>query len=228
MKNSMREAEQAKCPYALRAGLQPPPPRVAALPIDKRGYPIPYFVGENNGELDFRVTNAKHVASCIKQDLCWVCGQRLFEEKVFVIGPMCSINRVSSEPPSHRECAIWSAVNCPFLSKPHMVRREDGMPDWSQNKVGGSPIKRNPGVTLVWYTKSFRVIRVGKGILWNLASPFRWEWFCEGRTATREEVMFSIQSGFPILEAEAEKQGRDAIVQLKKDTLASLRYLPRV
>jgi hypothetical protein len=40
----------------------------------------------------------------------------LFWRWSFVVGPMCGINRNSAEPPSHKECAQWSARNCPFLS----------------------------------------------------------------------------------------------------------------
>lgn len=28
----------------------------------------------------------------------------------FVVGPMCELNRISGEPPSHRECAEFSAA----------------------------------------------------------------------------------------------------------------------
>jgi hypothetical protein len=207
--------------------LTPPPPRIAALPVDERGYPIPCFVGHNKGVLDFRVANTDHIVACVRKNLCWVCGQKLFEEKVFVIGPMCAINRVSSEPPSHRECAVWSAQNCPFLTKPHMKRREDGMPDWLENNAPGIPLARNPGVSLVWYTKRFDVIHVGRGVLWKLGNPFRWEWFSEGRPAIREEVVRSIESGYHNLTEEAEKEGPAAIAELKRATLEHLRYLPR-
>ena len=62
----------------------------------------------------------------MREKRCWVCGDPLGVHLTFPIGPMCALNRTISEPPSHHECASWSARNCPFLSRPHMVRREDG------------------------------------------------------------------------------------------------------
>lgn len=218
--------DDMKCPYQVRPELTRIPERMKTLPIDPRGYPIPFFVGSLDGVRDFRVTEAKSVVACIKKDLCWVCGQKLFREKVFVIGPMCSINRISSEPPSHRECAVWSAVNCPFLARPYAKRRPDGMPEWDQGTHGAISLRRNPGVTLVWYTRSFRMMKLPKGILWQVGEPFRWEWYAMGKTATRAQVVESIDSGYPLLLEQAAKDGPDAILELVRLRAISLRYIP--
>jgi hypothetical protein len=68
---------------------------------------------------------------------------------------MCAILRISGEPPSHRECAEFSARACPFLSRPDMVRREDRLPDAA--KFNPLMLERNPGVAMVWITLSYTV-----------------------------------------------------------------------
>src|SRR5262245_3833667 len=99
------------------------PGRIRWLPIDARGFPVPWFVawfkdGEQVepgvGLPDFRVADANKMRSALKLRLCWVCGKRLGRHLAFTIGPMCAINRTMSEPPSHYECARFAAQACPF------------------------------------------------------------------------------------------------------------------
>lgn len=192
------------------------PPRIAKLPVSDRGFPIPFFAEEVNGVRDFRVVSAIRMAHAVRNDLCWVCGERLGTYKAFVIGPMCAINRTISDPPSHRDCAIFSAKNCPFLSSPLAKRRTAGLPENGQD-APGIAIKRNPGVASVWITRSYSTFRPqagNAGMLFSLGEPSEVLWFCEGRTATREEVANSIQTGLPILMGEAQKQGTRAVVAL--------------
>ena len=146
-----RRKQMGVCPvdHQLRHDIAEPPRFMCPLPIDKRGYPVPAFVEWINGEPEFRAMNPRFLVKAINQRLCWTCGQPLYGEEVFVIGPMCAVNRISSEPPSHRECALYAALNCPFLSKPQMVRRKDGLPGDFGKNAAGVMIERNPGVTLL-------------------------------------------------------------------------------
>ena len=109
----------------------PMPPRVAVLPVNKAGYPVPWFVDRDadvNGQPDFRYADPRKLDRAIAYSLCWVCGQRRGVHASFVIGPMCSVNRVSAEPPCHLDCAIYSARACPFVANRKMVRRDRQMP----------------------------------------------------------------------------------------------------
>lgn len=216
----------------LRHDVQEPPKFMQNLPVDKRGYPVPWFVQWIDGEPEFRVMNRAKLFAAINHKLCWVCGSPLFEEKVFVIGPMCSVNRVSSEPPSHRECAEYSARNCPFLSRPNMVRRKDGL---EIKPAPGMMIERNPGVTLLWFTRRYSVFnsphipgKANSGILFELGRAFKTEWYCQGRPATRAEVLESIESGLPILRnAAAEHDGPTGEMLLEKQITDAMRLVPR-
>lgn len=154
----------------------------------------------------------------VREKLCWVCGQRLGVNLCFVAGPMCGINRTSSEPPSHVECAQWSARNCPFLSNPQMVRREDEEINNAvlRDNAAGFAITRNPGVAMLWKTRQYEVFKTENGgRLIQMGEPESVEWFAFGRPATREEVLQSIESGLPNLEAIArmERGGMEALAK---------------
>ena len=222
----------AQCP--LRHDITAPPKFMQNLPIDKRGYPVPWFVDWINGEPEFRAMDARKFARAIVERLCWTCGHKLFGEEVFVIGPMCAVNRISAEPPSHRQCAEYSAVNCPFLSKPHMVRREDENFNSVKRQGAGVMIERNPGVTLLWYTRSHRLQQIrgqgvaNDGILFQIGRPLKTEWYAHGRKATRKEVLEAIESGLPILrEVAAKHDGPEGMMLLENQINTAMRLVPR-
>jgi len=188
----------------LRAGLPPLPPKMRGLPIDKRGFPVPFFVAMVNGEPDHRVVEPRALQTCVRQNRCWICGNTLGAYKAFVLGPMCAINRISAEPPCHLECAQYAATACPFLTRPHAKRREAGMPE-ERSAPGGIMLTRNPGVCLVWVTKSFRPMRAQGGIVFQIGDADSMHWYAEGRAAVREEIEESISGGLPHLVEMAHK-----------------------
>src|SRR5262245_56582120 len=146
----------------------PLPKRMQHLPINERGYPVPWFVAwldaagkraePGTGTPDFRVVDTPKVGDAIRNKRCWLCGGPLGKYMSFVIGPMCAVNRVSSEPPCHHDCARYAVEACPFLTQPRMRRNKEDMPDGHEHP-GGIMIERNPGVTLIWTTFSYRVVR---------------------------------------------------------------------
>lgn len=213
----------------LRPDLPPLPERMRHLPIDSRGFPIPFFVHiDEDGTPDFRVVGKGKIRTCVYEKRCWLCGDKLGRYMAFVIGSMCCINRISAEPPCHKECAVFSAQACPFLSRPHMRRRENALPP-ERVEAAGNGIDRNPGVVLVWITTGYRASNAQQGnpgVLFELGDPEEVLWFAEGRAATHDEVVASIDSGFPILLNEAKKQGPKAVEQLMDLANASMQYLP--
>lgn len=191
-----------ECPHCAkrRTDLPPLPERISRLPVGKNGYPIPYFVAEVNGSReDFRIADPDKVKKCIMREKCWVCGEPTGVHLAFVIGPMCIINRLSADPFMHVECAEWSVKACPFLLRPNMVRREDELTQEAEQNVSGLMIKRNPGVTAIWICRQYTVEVDNKGYLFRLQGPDTITWWREGRTATRSEILISIDSGLPFL-----------------------------
>jgi hypothetical protein len=189
----------------LREGLPPVPLRMRGLPLDERGYPVPYFVEWIDGKPDFRVTSQVKRVDCWRFKKCWLCGKPLGRFMSAVIGPMCVITRTSSEPFSHRDCCEFAVKACPFLSIPSAKRREACLPE--NDHCPGDPILRNPGVAAIYATENPFPFGTGDGnFLFNVGDPLGVTWWAEGRLATREEVLYSIETGLPALEEACEKE----------------------
>lgn len=202
------------CPHleknSLRPELEPLPVRMQTLPVDERGFVVPWFVCWIDGKPEFRALDKQKWMDAIKFKKCWVCGGRLGRFLTFVSGPMCGINRVTSEPPSHLECAQWSARNCPFLNNPDAIRRDDEKFNPGEKPIGGVMISRNPGVAMLWTTTSYSVVpdhRGGKILMMD--EPVSVEWYHKGRPATRAEILEAVETGIPALitAASAEPKG---------------------
>lgn len=209
----------------LRSGLPPLPARMRKLPTDERGYPVPWFVGWIDGRPDFRVADSEKFLRARRHGFCWICGDNRGHVRTFVIGPMCAINRVTSEPPCHAECAEFSVMACPFLTLPRAQRRDANMPAGITDPAG-IMVERNPGVTCLWTTRRFRLFNAGNGLLYRLEEPLRVEFYTQKRRATRAEVLASIDSGMPILRQIAQQDGASAVVALESEYCKMLPLLP--
>lgn len=203
----------------------PLPLRMRGLPISDRGFPVPWFVAWLKGEPDFRCIDTPKLVLAVKKNLCWVCGQQKGRYHAFVIGPMCAVNRTTSEPPSHIECATYSVQACPFLTQPRMRRNEHLLPE-ERLDPRGIHLERNPGAACIWVTREFKPFDAGNGVLFQIGDPVNVLWFCEGRTATREEIEHSIDTGLPHLRAMAEKEGTPAIAELDRCIERAQPFLP--
>lgn len=186
---------------AIRPNIAPLlPSRFATAPIDHRGYPVPWFVTlkDEDGRYEFRVIEPERYLEAARRKVCWICGHKLGSNLAFAVGPMCGINRISGEPPQHLECAEFAVRVCPFMLLPRAQRRDANLPTVQQREV--IHVDRNPGVTLVWSTRSARVVQAPNGqLLWRMGEPTAISFWREGRTATRAEIDESIESGCPIL-----------------------------
>ncbi len=176
-----------------------PPGRIAALRRNPAGYPIPFFVADqSSANPDFRVAGRPQFAAAVRAARCWVCGNpRRDGADAFTIGPMCAVNRVSADPPSHLECAEYSVRVCPVLLRPEMRRREAGLPPLAET-TAGIALARNPGVSLIWVSR-WRLTRLPNGWIFDLEDPASVSWWARGREATRAEVLAAIDSGMPEL-----------------------------
>lgn len=214
----------SECPFhknKVRSDLPPLTERIARLPVDKRGYPVPFFVAwpdGPHGEPEFRMADAQKMKLCIVAHLCWVCGERIRGPRAYVIGPMCSVTRTTSEPPSHIECAEWSVKGCPFLTKPQMERRKDDYILARRNNGAGIMIERNPGVSAVWVTNGHKLFDDQRGRkLFRVNDPQAVSWWCEGRPATRSEVIASIESGMHfLLDPCVDQAERDEVMEMRE------------
>jgi hypothetical protein len=185
-----------------------------ALPIDSRGYCIPWFVAEVDGKRDFRCADGRKRGLAVKNRLCWLCGEKLGRHLAFVIGPMCAVNRNTSEPPCHRDCAEFAAQACPFLILPKAEYRRANLPDGSQGHMGALP--GNPGAVCIWITHSYKPYRVPGGTasdwLIRVGDPVEVLWYCEGKPATRAQIMDSFDRRLTLLEDVAREHGEETVL----------------
>lgn len=209
------------------------PERIAKLPRDpERAYPVPWFVAWIDGKPVFKAADGAKLATAIKFRRCWICGQPLGKWLAFVVGPMCTVNRVSAEPPMHKDCANYSVRVCPFLLNPKQKRnpkeiRSEEDPNLQMSKPGGIMLERNPGVMALWLTSSYQLVpdHAG-GFVLSMGPPTELTWFAEGRHATRSEVLAAIDSGYPLLENLAKEDGPAALALLEKQKNDALSRIP--
>jgi hypothetical protein len=192
------------------------PKRLQKLPLNEKGYPVPFFVDWIDGKPDYRVIGPGKVKQAHVGKRCWICGEPMGSHKAFVIGPMCGVNRTISDPPSHLECATFAATHCPFMSRPLAQRNTKDLPT-EIRPAAGHGLQRNPTATGVWVTKRYRAFVANhgnRGVLFTFDDPTEILWFAKGRPATRAEVDHSIDTGLPSLYELAEQQGDDALKAL--------------
>jgi hypothetical protein len=204
------------------------PERMRGLKISDEGYPVPWFVGYPDGpdgKEDFRSMDGEKMGIAVRLKRCWMCGQPLGKFMTFALGSMCIVNRNIAEPPSHLACLEYSVRACPFLTQPRMRRNEKDLPEGGT--VAGIGLKRNPGVTALWTTLSYRAWRPpGGGVLFDLGDPEHIEFYAEGRRATREEILASMESGLPLLMEIAEAEGPEAVTALQAQYAKAMELLP--
>lgn len=209
------------------------PDFINRLPRDERGYPVPWFVAwlkdgklcpQGEGEPDFRVIAPGKLWDAHMHARCWICGLGLGDRRVYLIGPMCLVTRRTSEPASHRRCAEFAAMACPFLTRPKQKRDYKNLIE--NRVVAGKPIERNPGVVCLYETNHrAKPFRSGDGWLFDLPKPKRLDFYAYGRKATRAEIDESIRTGLPLLAEEARKDagGMEALSEMHA---AALKLLP--
>lgn len=203
------------------------PQRMKKLPVDERGYPVPWFVAWVDGKPEFRAMDGRKLYRAVHERRCWVCGGKNDRDVTFVIGLMCVVNWISAEPPSHLECAQYSAQACPFLTRPHMVRRDSSLPEGIV-KPAGHMVTRNPGVTALWETRydGIDVLVEDRGYLFRfVAEPKRLRLYAEGRLATSDEIRRSLETGLPALESAACEEGLFAVAMLTRAVARARRLL---
>ena len=190
--------------------------------VNGRGVPVPFFVAYIDGKPDFRIADPHKMLACVRRNVCWLCGETLGRNRVFVVGPISTITRTSGEPPSHLECAQYAVKVCPFLIQPSRPYRDSDKP------VGVEPpginIKRNAGVIALWTTRQYGAKRDGTGVLFRMGASDSVVWYAEGRLATRAEVSVALDSGLPLVlqQVDSEEDTKD----VTRAYARALNYLP--
>lgn len=217
----------------LRADIPALPPHMSNRPLDKRGYPVPYFVAWVDGVPDFRVADSHKLDMCVNFEFCWLCGKPLGSHRVFVVGPMCTVNRISSEPPSHRACAEFAAAACPHMVRPTAKRREANLPE-DRKEPRGIMVMDNPGAVALWESSSYSIDRTREGVIVDIGEPDAVDWWTKGhKTTRRDEVLPAFEASVTRLrKMTAEHYAHDpteraaAMLALGEATAQAMQFLP--
>jgi len=97
------------------------PDRMRHLKIDARGYPIPCMVViDKAGKPHFAINDEQKRFRVIRNDLCSICGTKLFRGRWFVGGALSAFHPEGAfiDPPMHSECAHFALQVCPYLASP--------------------------------------------------------------------------------------------------------------
>jgi hypothetical protein len=207
----------------------PTPPNMAARPVGRRGFPVPYFVAwfdqagrqvsDGKGDPDHRVIDPDKLGRCLKFSLCWLCGQPLGKWRALVVGPMCLVNRTSAEPDCHVTCAEYAVRACPFLAN-ETARRNEIRNKPADSSMSPSGHKRNPGVACIFTHTERWLKRIpqgdGRPPLFRMPTgePARLTFWANGERASRAQVMSSLDGGAAILRQLAERNGQEALTEL--------------
>lgn len=146
----------------------PIPKRMENLPIDIRGFPIPYTVHiDPAGKTDFSKIDVEKHAKCIIDKTCTICGQSLGTDMWFVAGWKVALNPNGAfvDGALHKQCGVYALKVCPYLAVPSYVKQSvNEIPDnakgvlmlkgkstmWALLKVAGYNIRIVNDVSVVY------------------------------------------------------------------------------
>lgn len=161
------------------------PKHMRGLKKTEQGTVIPAFVSNRDGKPDFRIMDPEAFRRCCTFNLCWICGKNMGRFCTFVGGPLVAAQEVASEPPSHRECAIFAAQVCPYLAQGMELRR-DAMPAHSETDFVS--VAENPGITALCTSHGYRFLGDSSGSILLKFEHSEVVWYKQGKPATAEEV----------------------------------------
>jgi len=107
----------------------PIPARMAHLPRDKRGFPIPANVLlDDAGMPHFTINDEETRQRFIKEDRCPICAGKLHRGRWSVGGPLSAFHPDGRymDTPMHYECCAYALRVCPYLAMPSYTKRLEG------------------------------------------------------------------------------------------------------
>lgn len=156
----------------------PTPHRIALLPKDERGYPIPTSVYVKDGKHDFRVLDPHKWAYHASRRLCGLCGE-VFGQYVCFVGGGKSIDaRLFTDLGMHRDCARYALMVCPFLAAPSFGYRKSV--DETEFEVNHNVSTERPKSFGLGVTKRYSVARLNDNYLLHPEAFTQVTWWRNG------------------------------------------------
>lgn len=154
------------------------PPNIAALPVDARGYPVPFFAMWIDGKPDFRVVNPQAVFECATAHKCFVCGQKMKGMFTFVGGPKSMEHHHFTDGPTHKDCAEYALQTCPFLAIPTFAYNRAPILNAVVNEIVTTERQEKIGQGL---TAEFTMVSQRGHVLFQAGRWLQLKWWQEGK-----------------------------------------------
>jgi hypothetical protein len=169
--------------------LPPIPFHMRSLPRDTRGFPIPAMVQyDDAGKPLFPVIDMEKWGKLARDRGCGICGKAMHRGYWFVGGPKAIENRIFTDLPMHRECAVFSLKVCPYLALPRFryILRDVTLPDGKVVNVNNDVSTQRPERFGLALTPHYRMALLASDVNPNgspvlQAAPFdSVEWWSTG------------------------------------------------
>jgi hypothetical protein len=163
----------------MNIAIPPMPPRIARLPRDRRGYPIPWNVLKGVDDFPiFTVNDSERHLHALRAELCPICGERLGRWRWFVGGIRSAFDPHGAyfDLPGHHECEAFALQVCPYLALPQYLGRIDvadptKLPKDSLTLIDPTMIPERPAVFVSVASDKLEILDVQPGAV--LIAPGR-------------------------------------------------------
>jgi hypothetical protein len=145
------------------------------LPLDARGYPVPYVVEcDISGKPLFIVNSAERNAICIHRKLCPICGERLTKELWYVGGPQSALHPQGCylDSAMHHECMAYALQVCPYLAMSRSAAR-DAVIDKLQTRLPEVKLLVDPTIDMRTPVVFMAVMSYGRSLSYHLSKDQR-------------------------------------------------------
>jgi hypothetical protein len=174
------------------------PERIARLPRDPRGYPIPWNVLREGDTAFFTINDDRRAWEALRKGLCPICGERLGRYLWFVGGPRSAFDPGGCylDLPGHRDCMEFALMTCPYLAMPKYLGRIDvvhpeKLPPQAKLLLDETMIRDRPEIFVA--VACTRIEANDRGPLQPYLKPVApfldWTYWRHGRQITEEEAM---------------------------------------
>ena len=191
------------------------PKRVQKLP-EHQGLKIPYSVAiDEGGKPNYNLTDAEKYITCIRENKCFICGQTLGKHKAFMLPPLAVLRLQHNIPPSHRDCAIWSAETLPSTlnNKPMLLSANDQKQPEQKTGLIMIAVTTKAIYTATNNSPEWSFTNKESEILINEA-----HWYLDGKQVNYDEVQSHLNKALGVITAEINQSDSE----VKKEAIETL------
>jgi hypothetical protein len=182
------------------------PERIAQLPRDARGYPIPYVVQrDQTGQPLFIVNNRDLANHCVRRKLCSICGEKMVKELWFVGGPQSAFHPHGAyyDSAMHHDCLQYALRVCPYMAMSKQAADLDRVMPKIQDRLKENVLMWDPTindrrpdlfVAVMAYGQSLTGSPMGGFYLHPLRPYHAVEYWREGEQLTADEGLAIVRA----------------------------------